>query len=340
MEADMSEAKPLIGITMGDPAGIGPEIALRSLADDAILAAATPLIIGDVSVLRSAADATDVKVAFDTISLDKWRAGLRPQTPSVVDLANINAEAVQPGAVSPECGRAAYEYILFATEAATSGRIDALATGPIHKQALRAAGVDFPGHTELLAKLTNTDIFCMMMWSPRLVVTLVTCHLAMADVPGRLSVEPIRRVIGLTARAMEQLTGPEPMIVVCGLNPHAGEGGFFGDEEEQIIKPAIEAARKDGARVSGPVPPDTAFIPSLRACTDAYVCMYHDQGLIPFKMSSFADGVNITLGLPIVRTSVDHGTALDIAWQGKADHSSMRSAVALAARLVEADARV
>jgi 4-hydroxythreonine-4-phosphate dehydrogenase len=255
-------------------------------------------------------------------------------TPCVLDRGAIDSKAIEPGKVSAACGKAAYNYVTFAIDEALAGRVDAIATGPLHKEALHAAGIPFPGHTEILASRTNAERSCMMLTSEVITCSLVTVHVGYRDVPGLLSVESIRNTIELTADAMRRIRGRAPRLLVCGLNPHAGEHGLFGDrEEERIISPAIEAARAAGIDVRGPLPPDTAFLPKYRESCDAYVCMYHDQGLIPLKALAFEDAVNVTLGLPIVRTSVDHGTAFDIAWKGVADVSSFAQAVKLAVKL-------
>jgi 4-hydroxythreonine-4-phosphate dehydrogenase len=215
-----------------------------------------------------------------------------------------------------------------------SGLVAGVATGPIHKEALHAAGIPFPGHTEIFADRTQAARSCMMLTSDAITCSLVTTHIGYRDVPGQLSIERILEVIQLTAEAMQRIRGRPARLTVCGLNPHAGEHGLFGDgEEERIIAPAVAAARQQGYDVQGPLPPDTAFLPPRRQSTDAFVCMYHDQGLIPLKALAFDTAVNITLGLPIVRTSVDHGTALDIAWTGRAQAGSLVQAVLLAARL-------
>ena len=209
----------------------------------------------------------------------------------------------------------------------------AIVTAPLHKEALRDAGVPFPGHTEMLAEHTSTRDYCMMLTSAEISVCLVTTHVALSVVPNALSTSRIVKVIELADAAMARLGRGRKQLTVCGLNPHAGEHGLFGDEEAQIIEPAIARARAAGFSVEGPLPPDTAFVPAQREKTDAYIVMYHDQGLIPFKMLSFDVGVNVTLGLPIVRTSVDHGTAFDIAWQGKASAVSMIEAIKVAVKL-------
>jgi 4-hydroxythreonine-4-phosphate dehydrogenase len=220
--------------------------------------------------------------------------------------------------------------------AATAGRISAIATGPIHKEAFHLAGVPYPGHTELLAALTKTTKVCMMMASDEMIVSLVTAHLPHAQVAKALTEQRVLDVIDLTADALKKIGRTNPHITVCGLNPHAGEAGLLGSEEKRIIAPAIAKAKARGIRVVGPLPADTAFVASKRCSVDAYVAMYHDQGLIPFKMLAFETGVNITLGLPIVRTSVDHGTAFDIAWKGIASADSLVQSILWAKRLARA----
>ena len=310
---------PRVAITMGDPAGVGPELCLRLLRDERVLAMCTPFVIGDAGVLRRVAT----------------HLGWPEPAPDLVhDLQAIDADRVVPGKVSAACGKAAYDYVTFAIDAALAGRVDAICTGPLHKEALHAAGVPFPGHTEILASRTNAPRSCMMLTAEAITCSLVTVHVGYREVPALLTVRSVLDTIELTAEAMRRIRGRAPRLLVCGLNPHAGEGGLFGDrEEERIILPAIEEARAAGIDVRGPLPPDTAFLPKYRAACDAYVCMYHDQGLIPLKALAFEDAVNVTLGLPIVRTSVDHGTAFDIAWRGVADVSSFVQAVTLAVKL-------
>ncbi len=309
---------PRIAITMGDPAGVGPELCLRLLGDLRVRAVCVPVIVGDLALLNRVASHLG------------WSL---PDSAFVHDVRNLPA-AIEPGKVSAACGLAAYEYVTFAIDEALAGRFDAIATGPINKEALHAAGVPFPGHTEILAERTKTPRVCMMLTSDAITCSLVTVHVGYRDVPAMLTRELVRETIEFTATAMERMRGRKPRLLVCGLNPHAGEHGLFGDrEEERIIAPAIADARALGIDVSGPLPPDTAFLPKLRKETDAYVCMYHDQGLIPLKSLAFEEAVNVTLGLPIVRTSVDHGTAFDIAWKGVADVSSFVKAVELAAKL-------
>jgi len=325
---------PRIAVTMGDAAGVGPELCLRVLREPAALEAAVPLVFGDAALLRHVARACGLAEPEQVIPADEFWRGGTPDGPAVVDLAALDAESVEPGEVQPECGRAAYQYIEAAVRAALDGRVDGIATAPINKEALRAAGVPYPGHTEMLAALTGAGRVCMMLASEELTVSMVTTHIGLKDVPGALSAERVREVIELTAEALAKAGRSAPRLGVCGLNPHAGEHGLFGErEEERFIEPAIQAAREAGIEAEGPIPPDTAFVPERRQGYDAIVCMYHDQGHIPFKMLAFDTGVNITLGLPLVRVSVDHGTAFDIAWTGRARARSMIEAVRWAARL-------
>lgn len=326
-----------IAITMGDPAGIGPELCLRMLADRSAGDEPWRLgVFGDAGVLRRVAEQSGLPPPRRIVPRARWSAADAPDGDVVIDCAAISPEAVRPGTIDPACGRAAYVYIATAVAEALANRVAAVATAPIHKEAIALAGVPYPGHTEIFEALTKAPRACMMLASDELAVSMVTTHVAYATVPHRLSVERVLDVIDLTAEAIGRLRGRVGRIAVCGLNPHAGEHGLFGDEEARFIEPAIVAARERGLDVEGPVSPDVAFLPNRRRQVDAFVCMYHDQGHIPFKMLAFDTGVNITLGLPIVRTSVDHGTAFDIAWTGRADPTSLKYAVAAAARLARA----
>ncbi len=327
---------PRIAITMGDPAGVGPEVCLHLLADEQIARECTPVLFGDLSILKRVANTTNLPLPTSVISLAQFQN--QPSaitTPTIVDLKLLAADDVQPGQTNAITGRAGYTYVDRAIDAALAGHVAAVSTAPLNKEAMHAAGINFPGHTEIFAARTNAARSCMMQYSEEITCTFVTVHVGYHEVPGLLTKDRILDVIELTAAALKQLRGHEPKIVVCGLNPHAGEHGLFGNrEEERIIIPAIEAARAQGISIEGPLPPDTAFLPWKRKATDAFVCMYHDQGHIPVKALAFDSAVNTTLGLPITRTSVDHGTACDIAWQGKANPSSLFSAVRLALRLI------
>jgi 4-phospho-D-threonate 3-dehydrogenase / 4-phospho-D-erythronate 3-dehydrogenase len=324
-----------IAVTMGDPAGIGPELCLRLLQDSEVTTRVTPIVFGDAGVLRRVARQCGLPEPERVVDPSQWQqSGRELRQPAVLDLQAIEASVVTPGHVDAATGLASYRYIEAALAAALAGTVDAVTTGPIHKEALHAAGFPYPGHTEIFAAGTGTTRSCMMLTSPEITCSLVTTHIGYRDVPDQLNTARILEVIELTAEAMRRIRNRPPRLTVCGLNPHAGEHGLFGTcEEERLIAPAVAAACRLGIDVRGPLPPDTAFVPQQRQTTDAFVCMYHDQGLIPLKALAFDTAVNVTLGLPIVRTSVDHGTALDIAWRGLAAASSLVQAVLLAARL-------
>jgi 4-hydroxythreonine-4-phosphate dehydrogenase len=329
--------KPIIAITMGDPAGIGPELCLKAVSDSRLREICTPVIYGDRLVLQRVMQTCG---PTDELS-SRNKIGMITDIPDslwVIDLGGTNSSEdlsrIQPGQVNALTGQASFNYVEAAIRDSLSGRVKAVVTGPINKEAWGTAGIPFPGHTELFADRCGTKTFCMLMTSSKISCALVTCHVGLGEVPSLLTRERVLEVIVLTYQAMKRMRGREPRLIVLGLNPHAGEQGLFGNrEEETIIEPAIAAAREQGLEIEGPLPPDTAFLPWKLKHADAHVCMYHDQGLIPFKALAFDTGINTTLGLPIVRTSVDHGTALDIAWQGKADASSMLAAVELAAKL-------
>jgi 4-hydroxythreonine-4-phosphate dehydrogenase len=320
---------------MGDPAGIGPEVCLHLLANKEIATECTPIVFGDAEILRRVASAARLPLESPVLSAQEWQTVWRDlNRPSILDLQVLRADKVEPGKVSAASGRAAFTYVDRAIDAALAGQVAAVSTAPLNKEALHAAGINYPGHTEIFAARTNSLRSCMMQYSEEITCTFVTVHVGYLDVPALLTTQRILDVIELTAEGLARLRGRPPKIAVLGLNPHAGEHGLFGDrEEERIIIPAIEAARKQGITIEGPLPPDTAFLPWKRKATDAFVCMYHDQGHIPVKALVFDSAVNTTLGLPIIRTSVDHGTAFDIAWQGKANPSSIYSAVRLAVRM-------
>ncbi len=322
---------PKIAITMGDPAGVGPEICLDILADPAIASHCTPIVFGDRVVLEMCATQTNKTLSAPSVSPEELKDC---EGPSVYSIASFDIDDFVPGEISPATGKAAYDYIIEAIDQALGGVVDGVATAPINKEALRSAGIPHPGHTEIFAERTDADRSCMMLTSEVLTCSFVTVHCGYHEVPNLLSIERILEVVDLTRSAMRKIRSKEPKMTVCGLNPHAGEHGLFGNsEEERIITPAIEKARAEGANIEGPLPPDTAFLDWRRAETDAVICMYHDQGHIPLKALAFDKAINTTLGLSIVRTSVDHGTALDIAWQGKANPSSLVEAVTLAAKL-------
>ena len=318
---------------MGDPAGVGPEICLKLLNDAQAIEGCTPLLLGDLLVLRRVAEICNLPLPPNVVSHLDLLAIADCDQPTIVDFQTPGIESIQPAVLSAIGGEASYRYIDQAIRLALDGSIDAISTGPINKRALHLAGYHYPGHTEIFTEKTGSPHSCMMQYSDVLTCSFVTTHVGYAEVPKLLTQQRIVQVIHLSADAIRKLRNKEPKLVVCGLNPHAGEEGLFGDhEEERTIIPAIATARQSGLDIEGPLPPDTCFLPARRASTDCFICMYHDQGHIPLKALAFDAAVNCTLGLPIIRTSVDHGTAFDIAWKNRASVSSLNAAVQLAAR--------
>jgi 4-hydroxythreonine-4-phosphate dehydrogenase len=328
---DVSDS-PLIGITMGDPAGIGPEIIVKALADQEIYSLCRPVVLGDHSVLSSTLPMA--KAMSLNIIESPAEAKSVPGTVDLVAVSNLERE-VQPGSPIVEGGKAMVEYIYKAVEMIKKGKLDAMATCPISKVLMHQAGHKYDGHTQLISHLTNSDEYVMMLAGERLRVALVTIHCALKEVPAILNSDMVYKTIAITARALKKDFGiKNARLAVAALNPHAGESGLFGSEEEEIIGPAIRMARDEGFHVAGPFPADTLFHKAASGHFEAVVAMYHDQGLIPLKLLHFSDAVNVTLGLPIIRTSVDHGTAYDIAGTGQADASSLKEAIKLAAMMV------
>ena len=325
--------RPAIAVTMGDPAGVGPEICLKALADPRVGEACAPVIVGAADVLAAASQQFGLPLPPLALSPGDVGGRFDAPGPAMIDLGNITRDEVAPGETRAACGKAAAEYIRFAVEGAMAGTFDAVTTAPISKKAMNAAGITFPGHTEMLESLTGSGPPVMMLHSPRVTVALVTTHIALRDVPAAIDRGRVDYVIRRTHEGMSRILGRAPRIAVLALNCHAGEDGMFGDEEQRIILPAIEACRADGLDVAGPLPPDSSFSQAALERYDVHVCMYHDQGLTPFKVLSFKEGVNVTLGISIIRTSVGHGTAFDIAWQGKADPASLIAALLLAAKM-------
>lgn len=332
----MADRQPagVIGITMGCAAGIGPELILRHWAEPDRSSPFQPVVLGDIGVLANCA--SHLKLA---VPIEPWRPG---QTPVAGALNVLPVSKLDPlpawGHPTVASGRAMGDAIVEAVRLVRAGNLAAMVTCPIGKNMLNAGGYHYPGHTEMLAALCNSREYAMMMAGERLRVTLVTIHRPLAEVAAALTQGEVTRLISLTARALKvDFALQLPRIAVAGFNPHAGEGGMFGREEQEIIAPAVAAARTaagGGFTVDGPFPPDTVFYQAARGKYDAVVAIYHDQGLIPFKLLHFRDGVNVTIGLPIVRTSVDHGTAYDIAGKGLADPASLKAAFELAARIV------
>lgn len=323
---------PRIGITMGDPAGIGPEIILK--AYELRLPIHAPIVFGDPTILTKALRPHQSKKIKILSSLNEPLLTSREGI-NLLPVTGLSPKDVQPGRVNAITGKAAGQYIETAIHTALGGEIDAVVTCPIHKKAFHEGGYSYPGHTEMFAALTKTARFGMMMVSTPLKVALTTIHLPLKEVPKSLNHSRVREIIELTLRAMQSRFGiSDPKICVLGLNPHAGEEGDMGEEEIQIIRPVVEEFRKAGNRIEGPLPADTAFTKKNLKRYDVFIAMYHDQGLIPFKMLAFERGVNVTLGLPFPRVSVDHGTGLDIAGKGIADPASLRSAIRWAIRFV------
>lgn len=331
---------PRIAVTMGDPAGVGPEICLRLLANGDLARECVPVVFGDAAVLRRVAGKLGLLFNAPVVTKANWsERSPKVRVPSVLDLQCLAADSVTPGQVDARCGDAAFRYVIAAIEAGLKSEVDAITTAPLNKEALHAAGHRYPGHTEIFAERMRAERSCMTFFSDELTCSLVTVHVGYHEVPGALTTRRILDVIELTADAVRRQRGRAPRLAVLGLNPHAGEHGLFGrGEEERIIAPAVAAARAAGLTITGPLSPDTAFLPARRRETDAFICMYHDQALIPLKALAFDSAVNTTLGLPVVRTSVDHGTAFDIAWQGKASAENLFAAVRLAAKLSHASA--
>jgi 4-hydroxythreonine-4-phosphate dehydrogenase len=323
---------PVIGITMGDPAGVGPEVVLKALGHPEARALCRPLVVGDAKWLERTAALLGLGPGLRAIGHPR-EGRFAPGTVEVIDLALVPADLAR-GRVSAAAGEAAYRFVERAVALAREGALAAICTGPISKEALNAAGRRYPGHTELLAELTATPEVSLMLVSPKLRVIHVTAHMGLLDSIERIDAPLVERTIARGRALLQRLAGGEPRIGVCGINPHAGEGGLFGrGEEEKKIAPAVAVARARGWKVDGPLPADSLFYLAARGDYDLVVAMYHDQGHGPVKALGLEAGVNVTAGLPIVRTSVDHGTAFDIAGTGRADERSMLEAIRQAALL-------
>lgn len=328
---------------MGDPAGIGPEIAARALSRNALYEICRPVIVGDAGIMRQAVGIARVKLAVHSIS-EIAAAKFEFGTLDVFDLHNSNLDQVKPGLISAAAGEAAFQAVKRVIELALDGQIAATVTGPIHKEALNLAGHQFAGHTEIYAHFTHTKDFAMLLVSDNFRVIHVSTHVPVRQAADLVTRARVLTVIGLLYRACQQFGIQQPRIGVAALNPHASDGGLFGHEEEDEIIPAIEAARERGWQVEGPLPPDILFPKAKGGCFDGCVAMYHDQGHIPFKLDGFTwnrklgrmesvKGINITLGIPIIRVSVDHGTAFEIAGMGIASPDSLIMAIEYAAKL-------
>jgi 4-hydroxythreonine-4-phosphate dehydrogenase len=324
--------KPRIGITMGDPAGVGPEVIVKALQHDEVWEQCIPIVIGDEGQLRRAADFLQAPIAIVPVSSP---AEVPTSKKGVFVLQTGHVSPDLPlGKVSPEAGEAAYQYIVRAVELAQAGAIDAICTAPLNKEALNSAGHQFPGHTELLGHLTGRKDFAMVLMGPDLRVAHVSTHVGLKKAIELVKQEREEKVIAIGAELLRRAGIAEPRIAVCGVNPHAGEHGLFGEgEEEREIVPAIAHMQEQGYNVSGPWPADTIFLRARHGEFDLVIAQYHDQGHGPMKVLGLETGVNVTAGLPILRTSVDHGTAFDIAGKGIADERSMLEAIRLAGQL-------
>jgi 4-hydroxythreonine-4-phosphate dehydrogenase len=316
---------------MGDPAGIGPEVVLKAVAEEEIRRVCIPVIIGDAQLLAHTARTLDLQSGYDIVrSGEPIPAHL--SEPIIFHLDNING-IIEPGVESAAAGKAAGGYIEAAVELCAAGSVDAIATAPINKRSLFLGGYSFPGHTEFLAHLTGSEEYAMAFVAANLRIVLISTHVPLAEAIRLVEGDRIIRTINLTNRELKRWGIERPRLAMAALNPHAAEGGLFGMEESSEIAPAIEACRRDEIDVQGPFSADTVFLRASRGEFDAVVACYHDQAMIPVKCLSFGEAVNVTLGLPFIRTSVDHGTAFDIAGKGIAEHSSMVAAIKLAAEL-------
>jgi 4-hydroxythreonine-4-phosphate dehydrogenase len=316
---------------MGDPAGIGPEVVLKAVAEDEIRRVCVPVIIGDAQALAHTARTLDLQSGYDIIRFEETFPDQLSE-PVIYHLDNISGY-IEPGIESGAAGKAAAGYIEAAVELCAAGSIDAMATAPINKRALFLGGYSFPGHTEFLAHLTGAEEYAMAFVAANLRIVLLSTHVPLAEAIRMVERDRLVRVINLANRELQRWGIQRPKLAVAALNPHGAEGGLFGVEEASEMMPAIEACRIDDINVQGPFSADTVFLRASRGEFDAVIACYHDQAMIPVKCLSFGEAVNVTLGLPFIRTSVDHGTAFDIAGKGLAEHSSMVAAIKLAAEL-------
>ena len=332
----MSDAsRPLLAITMGDPAGIGPEIVLKALAHREIYERCRPLVLGDRRILERAGPWVSSQLGFDVVeqpAIGRYEHG----QVTLLDLHNAVPGECPVGEVSSAAGRAAVEYVFAGCDLAMAKQADAVVTAPLNKAAMNQAGFHYAGHTELLTERTGAQRVSMLLVGPTLRVVHVSTHVSLIEAIRRVKRERVDQVIQIAAESCYALGIPKPRIAVAGLNPHASEGGLFGNEEAEEIVPAVESARSRGLSVSDPQPPDTVFLRATKGEFDIVVAMYHDQGHVPMKLLAFDSGVNVSVGLPIVRTSVDHGTAFDIAGTGVAREESVLAAIAVAIKMAQA----
>jgi 4-hydroxythreonine-4-phosphate dehydrogenase len=334
------ENLPLIAITLGDPAGVGPEIILKALGQAQVYNTCRPLVVGERRILeRAAGFLGQPTLHFELAGEDPAAASYAPGTLTLLDLHNAVPQDCPVGQVSAAAGKAAVEYVLRACDLVLAGQAAALVTAPLNKSAMHLAGFNYAGHTELLAERTHAGhdaASSMLLVGPKLRVLHVSTHVALEEAIRRVTRQRVEEVIGLADVACRTLGIARPRIAVAGLNPHAGEGGMFGSQEAEQIVPAVEAASQRGLLVRGPLPPDTVFLRAVQGEFDIVVAMYHDQGHIPMKLLAFDSGVNVSIGLPVIRTSVDHGTAFDIAGNGTARPDSLLAAIQVALQMVRA----
>ncbi len=323
-----------MGITMGDPTGAGPEIIVKALSSAEIRGRCQAVVIGDAAVMCAAVEIVNIPTEIKTIK-NIGEAQFADGVIEVIDLGNVNMETLVRGRVAVMGGAAAYAYVEMAARLALGGEIEAIVTAPLNKEALNKAGYAYSGHTEILAHLCGVSDVVMMLAAGNLRIAHVTTHVSLRQACELVTKDRIMRVLELSNEAVKRMGIAEPRLVVAGLNPHAGEGGLFGNEEPAQILPAIESARALGLNVTGPLPPDTVFLRTLHGQFDIAIAMYHDQGHIPMKMVGFDEGVNVTLGLPIIRTSVDHGTVFGKAGKGTANPRSLIEAIKLAAKMCQ-----
>lgn len=322
----------IIAVTMGDPAGIGPEIIIKALAEGEL--SGTPaVVVGCAATFRRILALGITPAAELRIIDDVSQAHFTPGVINVIDEPLADPQTLVPGKVQKEAGDLAYRCVKRATELAMAGHVQAIATAPLNKEAMHSAGHIYPGHTELLAKLTGSRDYAMVLYTDKLKVIHVTTHIALRKFLDTLNAGRVETVIQMADTFLRRVGYENPRIAVAGVNPHAGENGLFGDEEIRIVGPSVEKMKAKGINVAGPCPPDTVFLQTYEGMYDMVVAMYHDQGHIPLKLMGFYDGVNITAGLPFIRTSADHGTAFDIAWTGKAKSESMAISIQLAVQL-------
>jgi len=329
-----AESLPRIALTMGDPAGIGPELILKAFLDEEALGRCAPVVVGEIAVFRRYAEMLGIGMEFIRVESAREARSAAGRMPVIEPEGSGAGDCLSIGRIGREHGAAAHRAIVEASRLAMRGDVDGIVTAPIHKESLRQAGVMFPGHTELLGHLAQSRQTAMLLAGGGLRVALATTHLPLKEVPAAITRGMLERTLRILHGDLQGKYGiAAPRILVAGLNPHAGEGGYLGREEIEIITPVLDALRAEGMRLSGPHPADTMFTPPVLAEGDAVLAMYHDQGLTALKYATFGHGINVTLGLPVIRTSVDHGTALELAGSGRADPGSLFEALAEAARM-------